>query len=68
MYSKKRKIEDIDSSASTEPLLKRPSREPSIFGIKPVDDVTKYIADFIAQYCQREHVEVIHHTLVLLLF
>jgi polynucleotide 5'-triphosphatase len=59
MDSKKRKIEDGDSSASTEQPLRKYAREYSIFGTKPVDDVTKYIADFIAQYCHRENVEVI---------
>ncbi|CEP08788.1 hypothetical protein [Parasitella parasitica] len=34
------------------------SREYSIFSVKAVDDVTKYIADFIAEHCQRENVEI----------
>lgn len=33
-------------------------REPSIFNIKPVDDVVKYIADFIGKHCHLKNVEV----------
>ena len=45
----------------SQPPAKRPTvyREPSIFGHKPVDDITKYIADFIAKYVTIENVEVV---------
>ncbi|CAO3695322.1 unnamed protein product [Rhizopus stolonifer] len=33
-------------------------REPSIFNIKPVDDVIKYIADFIGKHCHLKNVEI----------
>ncbi|KAI9483861.1 MAG: CYTH-like domain-containing protein [Benjaminiella poitrasii] len=68
MESKKRKIEDLESSVTngntTEHSVKKVPhstviyREPSIFNIRPLDDVTKYIADFIAPHCQRENVEI----------
>lgn len=58
--SKKRSLQDAD--VVNEPPHKKPtvhvSREPSIFNVKVVDDITKYIADFIGQYCDREHIEV----------
>ncbi|KAI7885965.1 mRNA triphosphatase CET1 [Mucor mucedo] len=57
MDSKKRPAdEDIEL-----PPTKRHTvvvREPSIFGIKPIDDITKYIADFIAQHVTLENVEI----------
>ncbi|KAI7864594.1 CYTH-like domain-containing protein [Spinellus fusiger] len=33
-------------------------REPSIFNIRPVDDITKYIADFLWEHCQQPNVEI----------
>lgn len=33
-------------------------REPSIFRVRPVDDIIKYVADFIAKHCSTENVEV----------
>jgi polynucleotide 5'-triphosphatase len=57
--SKKRPApEDLDQH---QPPHKKPSivyREPSIFGTKPVDDVTRYIANFIAQHVNQENVEI----------
>lgn len=56
--SNKRKAEEIDAPAPKRQQTSVVAREPSIFGVKPVDDVTKYIADFIAEHCQLENVEV----------
>lgn len=54
----KRAAEEIEAPAAKRQHTNVVSREPSIFGIKAVDDVTKYIADFIAEHCQLENVEV----------
>jgi len=54
----KRKADEIDAPAPKRQHTNVIAREPSIFGVKPVDDVTKYIADFIAEHCQLENVEV----------
>jgi hypothetical protein len=54
----KRPAEEIEAPAAKRQHTNAISREPSIFGIKAVDDVTKYIADFIAEHCQLENVEV----------
>lgn len=60
MDSKKRPLED--SNTTQEPPLKKPTvyvpREPSIFNVKVIDDITRYIADFIGQYCNRDHLEI----------
>lgn len=57
MDSKKRPAEeDIELPPSKRQTVVY--REPSIFGIKPIDDITKYIADFIAQHVTLENVEV----------
>ncbi|KAF1798186.1 mRNA triphosphatase CET1 [Mucor lusitanicus] len=56
--SNKRKAEEIDAPAPKRQQTSVVAREPSIFGVKPVDDVTKYIADFIAEHCQLENVEI----------
>ncbi|KAI7904262.1 CYTH-like domain-containing protein [Cokeromyces recurvatus] len=68
MESKKRKVEDLESSSSNnnEPPTKKVQqqqpvityREPSILNIRPLDDITKYIADLIATHCQQENVEI----------
>ncbi|KAL9538324.1 hypothetical protein MBANPS3_011017 [Mucor bainieri] len=56
--SNKRKADEIDAPATKRQHTNVIAREPSIFGVKPVDDVTKYIADFIAEHCQLENVEI----------
>ncbi|GAA5800227.1 hypothetical protein HPULCUR_005652 [Helicostylum pulchrum] len=59
MESKKRTASEADIASV--PVPKRQTvtiREPSIFGIKPVDDITKYIADFIAEHVHLEDVEI----------
>lgn len=33
-------------------------KEPSIFNVRPMDDITKIIYDFIWKHCQEEHVEI----------
>ncbi|CAO3625417.1 unnamed protein product [Cunninghamella echinulata] len=33
-------------------------KEPSIFNVRPMDDITKIIHDFIWKYCQEEYVEI----------
>ncbi|KAI9491892.1 CYTH-like domain-containing protein [Zychaea mexicana] len=35
-----------------------PAREPTIFNIRPVDDVALYIADIVGEHCKRQHVEI----------
>ncbi|KAF7723191.1 mRNA-capping enzyme subunit beta [Apophysomyces ossiformis] len=43
-------------------MAKRPKltipREPSIFNVKPIDDITKYISDFLWDHCDAENVEI----------
>jgi hypothetical protein len=34
------------------------AREPSIFNIKPTDDIVKYLANFLGDHCKLENVEV----------
>lgn len=67
MDSKKRTASEADIS----PAPKRQAvtiREPSIFGYKPVDDITKYIADFIAEHVHLENVEAWTYLLSTLFF
>ncbi|KAG1140360.1 hypothetical protein G6F37_009349 [Rhizopus arrhizus] len=56
---KKRPAEELEGE---QPPMKRSAqyimREPSIFNIKPVDDVIKYIADFIGKHCHLQNVEI----------
>lgn len=60
MDSKKRTASEADIASVPAPKRQAVTiREPSIFGIKPVDDITKYIADFIAEHVHLEDVEVI---------
>jgi hypothetical protein len=42
------------------PAVKKPllAREPSIFNIKPTDDIVKYLANFLGDHCKLENVEV----------
>lgn len=59
----KRKADELERQA---PEIKKPNiqhlvREPSILHIRPVDDVIKYIADFIGNYCHYKNVEVNHY-------
>ena len=35
-----------------------PVKEPTIFNIRPVDDIALYIADIIGEHCRTQHVEV----------
>lgn len=56
----KRKADELERKA---PEIKKPNiqhlvREPSILHIRPVDDIIKYIADFIGNYCHYKNVEV----------
>ncbi|KAI8979022.1 CYTH-like domain-containing protein [Pilobolus umbonatus] len=59
MSMMKRTADELDSN---EPPVKRVQqvihREPSIFNIRPLDDITKYIMDFISEHCGRENVEI----------
>lgn len=60
--SRKRPSSSNDEQQQQPPLKKQHTllvREPSIFGHKPVDDITKYIANFIAQHVHQENVEVL---------
>lgn len=66
MDSKKRPAEeDIELPPAKKQTIVV-AREPSIFGIKPTDDITKYIADFIAQHVTLENVEASSGSLSLL--
>ncbi|KAI8347319.1 CYTH-like domain-containing protein [Blakeslea trispora] len=63
MSDNKRPAEELDSRSSPPPAKRvqhetNHVKEPSIFNIKPADDITKYIADFISKYCHMEHVEI----------
>ncbi|CEI88299.1 hypothetical protein G6F70_004363 [Rhizopus microsporus] len=56
----KRKADELERKA---PEIKKPNiqhlvREPSILHIRPVDDIIKYIADFIGNYCHYKNVEI----------
>lgn len=57
MESKKRPASD---DIAEQPPQKKPTvyREPSIFGYKPMDDITKYIAHFIAEHVKTQDVEI----------
>ncbi|KAI9243460.1 CYTH-like domain-containing protein [Sporodiniella umbellata] len=56
----KRTADELDMDQ--QPPVKKPvhsfGREPSIFNIKPVDDVIKYIAEFIGKHCNLDNVEI----------
>ncbi|KAI8988469.1 CYTH-like domain-containing protein [Mycotypha africana] len=74
METKKRSADKVDLASSNGRIAEEPPakkahhsssaygsnhyREPSIFGIKPVDDMTKYVAEFIGKYCHLENVEI----------
>ncbi|KAL0074063.1 CYTH-like domain-containing protein [Phycomyces blakesleeanus] len=49
--------ETTEVSQSKRPHVEIP-REPSIFNIRPVDDITRYIGDFLWDYCSQENVEI----------
>ncbi|KAI9023781.1 CYTH-like domain-containing protein [Phycomyces nitens] len=55
-----RKRVSADTNEVSQP--KRPHldipREPSIFNIRPVDDITRYIGDFLWEHCGQENVEI----------
>jgi hypothetical protein len=51
-----------NSENGTEKVVKRATSEttriPSIFGIKPVNDIVQYVSNFLWRYCDQENVEV----------
>ncbi|KAI8883168.1 mRNA triphosphatase CET1 [Backusella circina FSU 941] len=59
MSSQKRGADEADLSNHA-PVVKKPllAREPSIFNIKPADDIVKYLANFLGSHCKLENVEI----------
>lgn len=58
---KRSATEDADQQPPTKKLNHTTasySKESSIFGYRPVDDITKHIAEFIAKYVDRDNVEI----------
>jgi hypothetical protein len=60
MEESKKRPHPNDTPESQQPPQKKTViyREPSIFGYKPIDDITKYIANFIAEHVKVENVEI----------
>lgn len=54
-------MNDKDENSNKRPHIPE-RRETTIFGIKPVDDIVQYVADFIATHCDQENVEVSAHS------
>ncbi|KAG0165118.1 mRNA-capping enzyme subunit beta [Apophysomyces sp. BC1034] len=54
----KRPQEDTDEGTVSKRRNITIPREPSIFNVKPVDDITKYISDFLWDHCGTENVEI----------
>ncbi|KAJ8661589.1 hypothetical protein O0I10_002857 [Lichtheimia ornata] len=50
-------MSDKDENSNKRPHIPE-RRETTIFGIKPVDDIVQYVADFIATHCDQENVEI----------
>lgn len=58
--SHKRKRDDEEGHDSVAKRSKSAPmvREPSIFNMKAIDDVVRYVGDFIYQHCDKANVEV----------
>lgn len=50
-------MNDKDENSNKRPYIPE-RRETTIFGVRPVDDIVQYVADFIAAHCDQENVEV----------
>lgn len=53
-------MNDRNDNSNKRPYIPE-KRETTIFGVKPVDDIVQYVADFIATHCDQDNVEVSAH-------
>ncbi|ORX48837.1 mRNA triphosphatase CET1 [Hesseltinella vesiculosa] len=49
---------DGNGAASSNKRQHRDAREPSIFNVRPMDDITRLISDLISKYCDQDNVEI----------
>ncbi|KAI8368186.1 mRNA triphosphatase CET1 [Radiomyces spectabilis] len=56
--SQKRSREAEEQPARKQARHTNTLQEPTIFGVKPLDDIVRYIGDFIWDHCARENVEI----------